>query len=569
MSSLTFSVIVPIFNPNKKHLQECLNSIINQDLESDHFEIVLIHDYDGLPFENILSTDINELNNVKIIQSDSHLGISGATNLGASLAEGKYLVLVDQDDLIELNALTEILDFITSQVDAPDLMYSDYRLISENGKKLEVVRTPDHSPIRLLALMYAAHLKVISYRLWGELGGFKEEFDGAQDHDFFLRATSLTIPRHIPKVIYSWRASPTSSQSNSKAKPLAGQRSFDCINSNLGSTQLDHRIAIANWFPRLYLTDLISVKQQKLSIIIPSAFAEIDGEIALIKLLESIARTADLDYIEINVVYDSNRGLQQKSNAIYSRFSINWIDFHQDEFNFSKAVNYGVERANFEHLLILNDDTVFLTEPWTHILHGFLDHRDVGIVGAKLQYPNGDVQHAGIGILENGHCYHILHGTRNEIGHLGEGVINHEVDAVTGAFMGITKENWNSFGGLPENFPGNYNDVALCLKSWHKGKSVLQINSIVLTHYESLSRVPDRTDKEISDFKNFVRDFPKVGVYTLTSEEPQSNLPKNQLQLDQEFTPIESIKILGSKIYTSVRYRGFIKATLNFLTKRS
>jgi hypothetical protein len=133
--------------------------------------------------------------------------------------------------------------------------------------------------------------------------------------------------------------------------------------------------------------------------------------------------------------------------------------------------------------------------------------------------------------------------------------------------MGITRKNWDLLGGLSEIFPGNYNDIALCLKAWNLGKSVIQLNSIELIHHESLSRTPARTDRELADFDEYMRAFPKIGKYTLTPE----NLHEEINRLPGAFVSLEPIEIHKSayryRILSSIRHRGVIGALKNYFTR--
>lgn len=569
MSRVIFSIVIPIYRPDKLHLAECLNSIRNQNISHDKTELVLVHDLDGERLSQFLLEATLEYPNVKIIESDIHLGISNATNLGVSNATGTYVVLVDQDDLITEDCLEKLEHFLSRRDILPDLIYSDYEITTENGVKILDIRTPDFSPIRLTSLMYAAHLKVVKREFWNLIGSFNSAFDGSQDHEFFLRAIEQTTPIHIPEMLYSWRASPTSSQSNPAAKPLAPIHTRMAIENYLERNRRQYKMERVNEHPALYCVDYLGKLSTELSIIIPTKFEEIDGEIALCKLLESISKSSMSENVEIICVIDSKIDSRNHIAQVNTNLKINWLELHQDEFNFSKAINFGVRNSKNEFILILNDDMEFIKHDWFRTLIGFLEQDGTGIVGAKLFYPDGRIQHAGIGIRDDGHCYHILHKKIHEIGHLGEGVINHEVDAVTGAFMGFTRDTWNSIGGFPEQFPGNYNDVGFCLKSWNIGKSVIQVNSIQLIHHESLSRIPNRTEMELSNFHSYLEEFPKVGIYTLTPEYTFSNSSSHYSDYLQVPKLADwSTSRLMFRVKDSIKHRGLFGAVKNFLGNR-
>jgi GT2 family glycosyltransferase len=552
MTNLTFSVIVPVYDPNTVHIQECLSSVFKQSLSSEFWELILVHDFDVHPISDFIDCSILERSNVKFFDSPKHLGISLATNKGASLAEGEYLIFLDQDDLLDCTALGELKKFIDDSINRPQLLYSDYRLISESGNLIDNIETPDFSPVRLLGLMYPVHLKIVTKKLWQQLGGYNSDLDGSQDHDLYLRASCLTEIVHVPKVMYSWRASEKSSQANPIAKPLAPIKTRMSVETHLENQGYKYRLKLANPHPAIYQVDILSKRSPSLSIVITTRFALIDGEIALQTLLRSIEESKLNNEVEIICVVSPY--YESAKNQLKTKLTIKWVRYHQEEFNYSKAVNVGVSASINENILILNDDMEFVSKDWIDTLNGFLGIPGTGIVGAKLLFPDGNIQHAGIGITELGHCYHILYNTNGLIGTLGEGMINHEVDAVTGAFMGVTRENWELFGGLPETFAKNYNDIAFCLKAWNLGKSVIQLNSIQLIHHESLSRTPTRTVQEQADFNNYLRKYPKTGRYTLSPE----NLHQEKISLRGG---------LVSLIVDSIRCRGIVGAIRNYFSR--
>jgi glycosyltransferase involved in cell wall biosynthesis len=565
MDKLTFSVIVPVYNPDKVHLQECLDSVFNQSLPGDLWELIIVHDLDGHQTSDLIEMRVFDRSNVKFFDSPKHLGISLATNKGSSLAAGEYLVFLDQDDLLDEHALQVLKVFIDEAKSRPELLHSDYRLISESGSTIRVVATPDYSPVRLLALMYPVHLKIVSNKLWQSLGGYDADLDGSQDHDFYLRASSLAKIIHVPEVMYSWRASEKSSQSNPIAKPLSPVKTRMSVETHLESQKYNYKLKLVNPHPALYQVDVLSNRNQSISIVIPTAFAMIKGKISLGILLDSIEKTALNRKIEIVCVIDPK--FESTINKLDTKLKINWVRCHQEEFNYSKAVNAGVNFSTSEHILILNDDMEFISDDWVDTLNGFLEYPNTGIIGAKLLFPDGKIQHAGVGITDSGHCYHILYETKGVIGTLGEGLINHEVDAVTGAFIGITRKNWDLFGGLSEIFPGNYNDIALCLMSWNLGKSVIQLNSIELIHHESLSRTPARTERELADFDEFIREYPKTGTYTLTPE----NLHQEKISLHANLVNFDStnIQVPGYRyrLIKSIKHRGIVGAIKNYFAR--
>jgi glycosyltransferase involved in cell wall biosynthesis len=559
-----FSVLTYVHEPHKKYLMESLRSVIDQTHSLDKAELILIIEKSDEEIRSSLTEAVDIHPNTKILVAETYMGHSNAINLAASLAIGRYLVILDQDDLLAPEALENLSEFIERCQNPPEFLYSDYRIVSQDGIQIDEIKTPDFSPIRFMNLMYNTYPTFIKRDFWNQLLGFNNYFDGAHEYEFFLRAIRNTQFVHVPGFLLSSRLRKASHGENDNFKQLDIVRAKMALEANLESANLKYKMYSVDHSPTTHRIDFLPNKTTPLSIIIPTQFVRIGQDLALNKLLRSIKSTAKDKDFEIVCVIDFAKESTGLKSFIDPEFIVNWVNFSQVDFNFSKAVNFGIENSSNSNILVLNDDMEFLTDNWFEILAGFLEQPDIGIVGAKLFYPDGRVQHAGIGVSDSGHCFHTLNNTMGTTGELGEGLINHEVDAVTGAFMGFRRVTWRQIGGFPEKFPGNYNDVALCLKSWNLGKSVIQVNSIELIHYESLSRESRRTEKEISDFQDFLRQNPKTGNFTLTQE----NLNSGPTSLTaRDFLNLCRVLIRSDyrrKVMNSIKLRGPLGAVKNF-----
>jgi GT2 family glycosyltransferase len=157
--------------------------------------------------------------------------------------------------------------------------------------------------------------------------------------------------------------------------------------------------------------------------------------------------------------------------------------------------NLGAQAASGEILIFLNDDTEPLSGSWLDRLIGHAQRPDVGVAGARLLYPSGTIQHAGIVV-----------GIGDGCGHIGRGAVlapywpwlnlTRDVSAVTGACLAVRKEVFGELGGFDDLFPSNYNDADLCLRARQMGYRVVYDPAVVLTHYEAQSRRTTVTLKE-------------------------------------------------------------------------
>lgn len=162
-------------------------------------------------------------------------------------------------------------------------------------------------------------------------------------------------------------------------------------------------------------------------------------------------------------------------------------------YNYSALNNAAVLEARGEFLCLLNNDTEVIAADWLTDMMRYAVQRHVGAVGAKLLYPTGQIQHAGVvvGMGEAaGHAHRYLE--EGECGYFAQAHIAREVTAVTAACLLLEKRKFVSVGGLDEDHLAiAFNDVDLCLKLQQAGFSNIYEPAAVLYHHESISRGND------------------------------------------------------------------------------
>jgi len=170
-------------------------------------------------------------------------------------------------------------------------------------------------------------------------------------------------------------------------------------------------------------------------------------------------------------------------------------------FEFSAAINAAAEAAAGEHLLLLNDDTEVGTPDWVERMLEQLITPGVGIVGCKLLYPTGEVQHAGVVISpEASGVGHVNVGFPADApGYRGMLGMTRNWSAVTGACMMVSRELFSELGGFDEAFRSEFSDVDLCLRAIEKGRRVAWTPHASLTHHErsSLPMEVNQADLEL------------------------------------------------------------------------
>ena len=156
--------------------------------------------------------------------------ISKSSNDAIKIAKGEFIVLVDNDDTIEKDALYYFVEALNGDKNI-DLIYSDEDKLDYNGKRMEPHFKPDWSPDTFMCLNYICHLTAIRRSIVNKIGGFRSEYDGAQDYDLFLRVTDITNNiYHVPRILYHWRQTKTSTAGylgNKSYAYIAGKKALE------------------------------------------------------------------------------------------------------------------------------------------------------------------------------------------------------------------------------------------------------------------------------------------------------------------------------------------------------
>jgi GT2 family glycosyltransferase len=167
-------------------------------------------------------------------------------------------------------------------------------------------------------------------------------------------------------------------------------------------------------------------------------------------------------------------------------------------FNYARLNNFAARAAQGELLVLLNNDTEVIDPAWLRKLAAYAMQPWAGAVGPKLLYPDGKVQHGGVvvGIQGVAAHAHVLLGT-HDAGYHGLAKLTHEVTALTGACLAVSRAAYEEVGGLDEAFRVAFNDIALCLSLHAAGRRNVYVGEPLLVHHESKTRGIDDTPEKI------------------------------------------------------------------------
>lgn len=489
------SIVMPVFNPDPDIFRQAIDSVIDQIY--DKWELCIVDDCSSnINVDEIVRQYIKDGYPVKSKRLGMNSNISMATNEGVSMAWGDFIFLMDHDDLITSDALYEVVR-VCNEYEDVDVIYSDDDKISMEGKTFAPQFKPDFSPELLLSYMYISHIFVVRKDLYDKVGGCRTGYEGSQDFDLALRVTEEAKRIiHIPKILYHWRATPASTASSGGAKPESIGRGLKAVQEAVDRRGIPAKAYIPE-FARAAEVGIFALKYTgllapKVSIIIPTK-----NHVDILKrCIDSILEKTTYAHYEI-ILVDNDSDDNETLNYLASlNFRIIKIKNDNSGFNFSKMVNAGVQNAQGEYIILLNNDTQVIAPDWIENLLVFMQIQSVGVVGAKLLYEDNLVQHGGVLLgVGNGvaaHGFKLLpdqHG-----GYMSFAKVARNYSAVTAAAFMTKKEIYEKVVGFDEeNFSVSYNDVDFCMKVQKEGYRIVYSPNVLLYHHEGKSRGVEQT----------------------------------------------------------------------------
>ena len=362
-----------------------------------------------------------------------------------------------------------------------------------------------------MSTMYVCHVSCVKKELLDKVGELRSEYDGCQDWDLMLRITEKAqIISHIPKVLYHWRVIPQSIAANISAKPYVINASRAVREQALQRRGLIGHVEPLDGLPGYFTVNYLPKIETKASIIITTR----DNTELLYRCIYSINKHKyPIDYEIIIIDNGSTReSTQSLFNELKTHAFIKVIR-HNIAFNFSELCNVGAQAAEGDSLIFLNDDTEVITPDWLQRLIGYAQLSHVGAVGAKLLYPNGSIQHAGILNLKDGPGHAFIRNSPESHGYYLRNKIEHNWSAVTGACLVIEQSKFKKVGGFDEDNPIAYNDIDLCFSLLNLKFFNVVCPNVILTHHESISRgiddeVPEKLERLKSERKKLYDKHP-------------------------------------------------------------
>jgi GT2 family glycosyltransferase len=473
-----------------------------------HWQLCIVDDASTDPeVHQLLADYARQDQRIDLVYRERNGHICAASNTALALAKGEYLALLDHDDCLTPDALLEVVKALDVCPSAR-IIYSDEDKIDEQGQRFDPHFKPDWNPDLLLAQNYISHLCAYETALVQQVGGFREGFEGSQDHDLVLRVAACLRPDqivHVPKVLYHWRALEGSTALGSEQKDYTSEAGLKAVRSYLEQNHPGAG-AVDGDFANTYRVHWPFPSPEPLvSLLVPTR----DGVEILQPCVDAILQQTDYQHFELLILDNESQCPQTLAylREVEGRDPRVRVLRWAHPFNYSAINNFGARHARGEILGLVNNDIEPINSGWLTEMVRQACRPEIGCVGAKLYYPNDTIQHAGVilgigGVAGHAHKFF----SRHAIGYFTRLHLAHNLSAVTAACLLVRKAVFDEVDGLnEEHLPVAFNDVDLCLKVREAGYRNLWTPYAELYHHESASRGEDnipvkraRADAEVA-----------------------------------------------------------------------
>ena len=533
------SVVVPAYRTPELFLRQMLESLLDQTY--DNWELCIA---DGSPedkgMEEILEEYADKDSRIHFQKLEKNLGIAENTNAAFAMASGDFVGLLDHDDLLAPNALYEIAAALERD-EMTDAVYTDEdKVTAELDEHFQPHFKPDFNLDLLRSNNYICHFFVVRKKLVEQAGGFRREFDGAQDYDFIFRCVEKARKvAHVPEILYHWRTHKASTADNPASKMYAFDAGKRAIEAHLDRMGVKGRVSHTKDLG-FYRVEYPVDGEPLVSVIIPNK----DEKESLKKCLDSVMELTSYSNYEILII--ENNSTSPEIFQYYEELKTNGkirVIVWEGEFNYSAINNYAVSYANGEYLLFLNNDITVINPRWMEELLGHCQRKEVGAVGAKLYYPDDTIQHAGCVIGMGGIAGHMfVNMPRSRTGYLHKASVQQDMSAVTAACMMMKKHVFAQVGGFSEELKVAFNDIDLCLKVRQAEYLIVYNPYAELYHYESKSRGIEDNKEKVRRFQREIEYIRCHWEEILKEGDPCYNKNLSLTKWNYSLKPIERLK---------------------------
>lgn len=492
------SIAVPAYQTPVEFLRQMIESLIVQTYSN--WELCIVNaSPDNEEMQKVLAEYSAGDSRVRFCNLKENFGIAENTNRAFAMAKGEFVGLLDHDDLLAPNALYEIVKILQDHPQADALYTDEDKVTTELDEHFQPHLKPDFNLDLLRSNNYICHFFVVRKSIVEKAGGFRKEFDGAQDYDFIFRCTeNAGEVLHVPEILYHWRTHKASTADNPASKMYAFEAGKRAIEAHLERTGTKGEVSHTQDLG-FYRVKYPVQGKPLVSVIIPNK----DEKETLQTCLEMLEKNTGYQNFEIIIV--ENNSTTDEIFRYYKELSgnrkIHLLRWGK-EFNYSAINNFATAHAKGEYLLFLNNDVKSINPDWLEEMLGVCQRPEVGGVGAKLIYLDNTIQHAGCVIGMGGIAGHMfVDMPADRTGYLHKASLLQDMSAVTAACLLMKKEVFEQAGGFTEELAVAFNDVDLCLKVRKNGYLIVYDPYAKLYHMESKTRGAEDSKEKVRRFQ--------------------------------------------------------------------
>ena len=448
-----FSILVPVYNTPIPYLREMLDSVRNQTYQKWQLCIANANP-ENEEVARILNQYLEMDKRIQTVNVPENLGIAQNTNKALSIAKGDYIGLLDHDDMLAADALFEVAKTVNDE--NADVIYTNEDKITMSGEKhFQPNFKPEFNLDMLRSNNYICHFFIAKASLMKEIGGFRGEYNGAQDYDMIFRCTERAdnIIR-IPKVLYHWRMHEQSTAENPESKRYAFDAGKKVIEDHLKRCGESAEVEMTE-YPGFYRVKYAIKEKPRVSVVIVKETKNMIPKDTLIKIADDYGR----DRVEFCVV-DGN----YKGDIEFDGISINTLPWKK-KCNNTEMLNYGIEKTKNEYILVLSSYIIKVSDNYIETYVSNTMRKNVGAVGGKMYFSNGTIKNAGLFIKKDGTIEEVFKKLpRLCVGYMNRQSMQQNMQAITFDDSMFKKSLWEKIKNGISKSKSLQRDVEICTK---------------------------------------------------------------------------------------------------------
>lgn len=510
------SIVVSVYMTRVSFLRAMLDSVRRQTYA--HWELCIVDGSRGesAGTEEIIRQYAEQDSRIKYKLPEINQGISGNIDMALDMATGEYVALLDHDDVLADEALYRVACELQEKQYA--VLYSDEDKLSEDGNKyLEPVFKSDFNLDLLRAYNYISGLFVVQRWLALSVGGFHDEYDGAQDYDFVLRCceraagveseseglSDRSSIKHIPHVLYHRRIHKNTAEQESRKERAR----------EIGRRAVEEHLSRSGCYAMVTLNEKTGYNKvcyntlgnPLVSIIISGGDSPETMKKCILPLYERV-RYSNFEIIIVDTL-DRDREMSSFYHKIESVRKNIKVVTNPKLVTRSEMRNFGAGFAGGDYLLFLDGNTEIIDSTAIGEMLGICMRQEVGVVGGTLYADNGTVWHSGIAVGLNAVATELYRGIRKgEFGYLMHNTVNCDYSAVFAGCMLVKRKLYSRLGGFSDKFRSELSDIDFCLRAGELGCYVVSAADAGWYYHSAGMPARDEIPKQEADLFSILWD---------------------------------------------------------------